>query len=152
MTGYAYFFLHNNLKKKKTHIQKGLFIMLHAKLLMRGVNIKIKMFNSEKNIWRDRLEELEELKALNLNQKIIASFSKRYNQALISPHFLAYLTDSCFYGVKLTDGEKNEALACAKENFGAYFLTLVMKFLGKIYSFQEFLFEPDVVNQISPHD
>ena len=46
----------------------------------------------------------------------------------------------------------NEALACVKENFGAYFLTLVMKFLGNTDSFQEFLFEPDVMNQISPHD
>ena len=27
-----------------------------------------------------------------------------------------------------------------------------MKFLGKTDSFQEFLFEPDVVNQISPHE
>ena len=55
-------------------------------------------------------------------------------------------------GVKLTDGEKIKSLACAEENFGAYFLTFVMNFLGKTDSFQEFLFEPDVVNQISPHD
>ena len=58
------------------------------------------------------------------------------NQVLVSPYFLTYLINLCFYEVKLTDSEKNEALACIKENFGAYFLTLVMKFLGKTDSFQ----------------
>ena len=43
-------------------------------------------------------------------------------------------------------------MACTKENFGAYFLSLVLKYLGKTDSFHEFLFEPDVVNQISPHE
>ena len=70
----------------------------------------------------------------------------------VNLHFLAYLIDPRFCEIKLTDGEKNEVLAWAKENFRANFLSLVMKFLGKTDSFQEFLFEPDMVNQINPHD
>ena len=52
-------------------------------------------------------------------------------QALVSPHFLAFLIDSCFCMVKLTDGENNEALAYAKENFRAYFFYFSYEILKK---------------------
>ena len=41
-----------------------------------------------------------------MKKKIIASFTKCYNQAFMPPHFLAFLIDPCFCRLKLTDSKK----------------------------------------------
>ena len=46
MTRYSLFY--STIIIETIHIQKGLLLLLYAKILIRGMDIKIKMFNSEK--------------------------------------------------------------------------------------------------------
>ena len=64
-------------------------------------------------------------------KKMIAYFSKLCNQSLVSPHFLPYLIDPCFCGVKLTDGEKKWSLGMCRRTFWSIFSYLSYEIFRK---------------------
>lgn len=73
-------------------------------------------------------------------------------QALAAPHFLAYLIDPHFCGRKLTELEKKQALAFANKKYSATFMPLMLKYLAKADPFYDFLFEENVISQLSALD
>lgn len=102
--------------------------------------------SSAVHIWKKLEINLKELK---VDDKMMKSFITRYNQALGAPHFLAYLIDPRYCGKFLTDEEKKEAMFYAKEKYSS-FLPLLIKYQAKADPFYNFLFDDDVVNQVSP--
>lgn len=97
-------------------------------------------------VWKKLEESLNELK---LDKTCMASFIKRYNQALGPPHFLANLIDPRFCGNKLTDIEKKTALSFAKKKYSNSFMPLIMKCFSRSDPFYDFLFEENIVSQMT---
>lgn len=101
------------------------------------------------DIWKNLQEELTEV---NLDKTCLKSFSTRYNQALGPPHFLAYLLDPRYAGIKLSAAEKSECLIFAKEKYSQSVVPTLMKFQAKSEPFHQFLFDSDIVNKVNPID
>lgn len=101
------------------------------------------------NIWKKLREDLTEE---NLDKTCFKSFLTRYNQALGPPHFLAYLLDPRYVGIKLSAAEKSECLLFAKEKYSQSVMPTLMKFQAKSEPFHQFLFDSDIVNKVNPID
>nr|XP_042907854.1 uncharacterized protein LOC122271260 [Parasteatoda tepidariorum] len=101
------------------------------------------------DIWK-KLEK--DLKDENLDKACLAKFSNRYSQALGPPHFLANLLDPRYAGINLTPVEKTESLIFINEEYPQSIMPVIFKYQAKSEPFHEFLFNPNIVNQVSPID